>query len=230
MVSITPQQLAAWGLAGRLVQEQARDQLLQQLPPGLLAPVDEQQCIAAFLAAQGLTSQAQVQTWLTQQALSQSDLQVLADRHRRWIALCERQFGPKIPSLFLQKKADLDQAIYTILPFSDAELCSEIYQRLREQETSFELVLSQLPPEPSLGPRGRFGPVPLGELPEGLSQLLRVSKAGQLWPPKPIDQGWVLVRLEELRPVVLDQRLRQALLIELGNQWLSQTSTELGLA
>ena len=83
-------------------------------------------------------------------------------------------------------------------------------------------MLAQAPQHPELGERGRFGPVALAELPEGLAQLLRVSQPGQLWPPKSINNGWVLVRLEESRPAVLDQALRRGLLLELGEGLLSQ--------
>lgn len=62
----------------------------------------------------------------------------------------------------------------------------------------------------------------LAELPEGLAQLLRVSQPGQLWPPKPIQQGWILVRLDQSQPAMLDQRLRRRLLLELGQQLLAQ--------
>jgi hypothetical protein len=92
--------------------------------------------------------------------------------------------------------------------------------QLKEGEISFESLLQQLPPQPELGPRGQQGPVALAELPEGLAQLLRVSQPGQLWPPKPIQNGWILVRLDQSRPAVLDQRLRRRLLLELGQQLL----------
>lgn len=66
--------------------------------------------------------------------------------------------------------------------------------------------------------------MPLAELPEGLAELLRVSRPGQLWPPKPIQQGWLIVQLDQSQPAVLDQSLRRRLLLEMGETLLKPDS------
>jgi len=207
-------------MAQRLDWEQRRDRWLQGIP----APPEEQHpsLVQAYLADLELRTPAAVQAWMQREAVGEADLLARAVRHAQWLAVCERHCGPQIPSYFLKRKSQLDRVSYTILPLAEQELCSELYLRLREQETDFDTVLAQAPQHPELGERGRFGPVALAELPEGLAQLLRVSQPGQLWPPKPINNGWVLVRLEESRPAVLDQALRRRLLLELGEGLLSQ--------
>jgi len=207
-------------MAQRLDWEQRRDRWLQGIP----APPEDQHpsLVQAYLADLELRTPAAVQAWMQREAVGEADLLVRALRHAQWLAVCERQCGPQIPSYFLKRKSQLDRVSYTILPLAEQELCSELYLQLREQETEFDTVLAQAPQHPKLGERGRFGPVALAELPEGLAQLLRVSQPGQLWPPKPINNGWVLVRLEESRPAVLDQALRRRLLLELGEGLLSQ--------
>jgi hypothetical protein len=207
-------------MAQRLEWEQRRDRWLQGIP----APPEEQhpQLVQAYLADLELRTPAAVQAWMQREAVGETDLLVRALRQALWLAVCERQCGPQIPSYFLKRKSQLDRVSYTILPLAEQELCSELYLQLREQETDFDTVLAQAPQHPELGERGRFGPVALAELPEGLAQLLRVSQPGQLWPPKPINNGWVLVRLEESRPAVLDQALRRRLLLELGEGLLRQ--------
>lgn len=216
----TAEQLASWGLAGRLHWEQRRDRWLQEVP----VPPEEQHqpLVQAYLADLDLRTPAAVQAWIQREAVAESDLLARALRHAQWLAVCERQCGPQIPSYFLKRKSQLDRVTYTMLPMAEQELCSELYMRIKEQETDFETVLAEAPQHPELGDRGRFGPVTLAELPEGLAQLLRVSQPGQLWPPKPINNGWVLVRLEESRPAVLDQVLRRQLLLELGEGLLKQ--------
>jgi len=219
-VAPTPEQLMGWGLARRLEWEQRRDRWLQGMPP----PPEEQhpQLVQAFLADYELLAPAAVQAWMQREAVGEADLLARALRHAQWLAVCERQCGPQIPSYFLKRKSQLDRVSYTILPLAEQELCSELYQRIKEQEADFDTVLAESPQHPELGERGRFGPVALAELPEGLAQLLRVSQPGQLWPPKPINGGWVLGRLEESRPAVLDQGLRRRLLLELGEGLLNQ--------
>jgi parvulin-like peptidyl-prolyl isomerase len=218
--AVPPEQLAGWGLVRRLEWEQRRDRWLQAVPP----PPEEQHqpLVQAFLADLELRTPAAVQAWLQREAVGEADLLARAIRHGQWLAVCERHCGPQIPSYFLKRKSQLDRVSYTILPLAEQELCSELYQRIKEQEADFDTVLAEAPQHPELGERGRFGPVALAELPEGLAQLLRVSQPGQLWPPKPINGGWVLVRLEESRPAVLDQGLRRRLLLELGEGLLNQ--------
>jgi hypothetical protein len=62
----------------------------------------------------------------------------------------------------------------------------------------------------------------MGELPEALAELLRVSQPGHVWPPRRADGGWVLLRLDELQPAVFNQGHRQDLALELGDRWLQE--------
>ena len=207
-------------MAYRLQWEQRRDRWLGGAP----SVPEEQfpQLVQEFLDDHDLRGPAAVQAWMQREMVAEADLLARAQRHAQWLAVCERQCGPQIPSFFLKRKSQLDRVSYSILPLAEQELCSELYLRIKEGETSFEAVLQDVPAHPELGERGRIGPVRLGELPEGLAQLLRVSQPGQIWPPKPINNGWVLVRLEESRPAVLDRALRRRLLLELGEELLRQ--------
>lgn len=216
--------LQALGLAGRVQLELQRQRLLAALPAAS-EPVGKAELalqVQALLADLELSSSTAVQQWMRQEGLGEAELAIRARRHHLWLQVCEQHYGKQLASHFLKRKAELDQVTYTLLPVAEQELCSELYLQLKEGETSFEQLLQQLPPQPELGTRGRQGPVALSELPEGLAQLLRVSQPGQLWPPKPIQNGWVLLRLEESKPAVLDQRLKRRLLLELGQQLINQ--------
>lgn len=223
--AIPVETLQSLGLAGRVQLELQRQRWLEALPQAASSLPDDSQLSAlvqAYLADLGMSSNADITQWMQQEGLGEAELKLRAWRHEQWLQLCDQQCGKQLASYFLQRKSDLDEVVYTVLAVAEQELCSELYLQIREAETSFETLLQQLPPQPELGPRGRFGPVPLSELPDGLAQLLRVSQPGQLWPPKPIQQGWVVVRLDESRPAVLDQPLRRRLLLELGQRLLTQ--------
>ena len=207
-----------WGLQGRVLFEQKRDQLLEGRPT---IPDDQHSAvIERFLADRGLTSSSAVQRWLSFEGLSQADLLSQAIRHEQWLGWCEQECSGQLASYFLKRKSQLDQVSYTILPLPEEELSLELYLQIKEGEKDFDTVLAEVAAYPELGERGRFGPVSLSDLPEGLAQLLRVSRPGQLWPPKPIAHGWALVRLDTSQPAVLNQALRRSLLFELGNRSL----------
>jgi parvulin-like peptidyl-prolyl isomerase len=216
--------LQALGLAGRVQLELKRQRWLADVV-GSVESLSEAELAAqvqVYLADLGLHAPAAVQQWMLQEGVGEAELVTRARRHHLWLQVCEQHFGKKLASYFLQRKKDLDEVTYTVLPIAEQELCSELYMQIKEGEISFEALLQQLPAQPDLGPRGEQGPVALSELPEGLAQLLRVSQPGQLWPPKPIQQGWILVRLEESKPAILDQQMRRRLLLELGYQLLNQ--------
>jgi len=221
--SIPLETLQAFGLAGKVQQEHQRQRWLSALPEEQdpLPELELGRQVQAYLADLGLQGQTVVQQWMEQEGLGQAELALRARRHQLWLQVCEQQVGNKLASYFLQRKSNLDEVIYTMLPVAELDLCSEFYMQLKEGEISFQSLLQQLPPQPELGPRGQQGPIALAELPDGLAQLLRVSQPGQLWPPKPFQKGWILVRLDQSRPAVLDQQLRRRLLLELGQQLLN---------
>lgn len=220
--SIPLETLQSLGLLGRVQLELQRQRWLASLAEDQdqVPEAELSLQVQTYLSDLGLHSQLQIQYWMEQEGLGENDLALRSRRHHLWLKVCEKKLGKQLASYFLQRKSALDEVVYTVLPLAEQELCSELFMQLKEGETTFEALLQKLPPQPELGPRGQQGPVPLSELPDGLAQLLRVSKPGQLWPPKPIQQGWILVRLDASKPAVLDQPLRRRLLLELGSRLL----------
>jgi len=203
---------------GRIQVELQRDLLLSGLPE---IPEEQQGALVdQFLQDQGLTSATAAKDWIRAQHLSAEDLQAQAVRQALWLQVCEQQFSAQLPSYFLKRKPQLDQVSYWAMTILDEPLSQELHQRLKEGECSFEQLLVQYPPAPDGPHSGHFGPLSLAELPTGLAELLRVSRPGQLWPPKPLQEGWLLVQLDASKPAVLDQQLRRQLLFELGEQLL----------
>ena len=66
-----------------------------------------------------------------------------------------------------------------------------------------------------------MGPVALSHPHPQMAQVLAVSQIGQLWPPRPIGEWFVIIRLEERVPVEFDQRTKQRLLDECFENWLA---------
>ena len=215
---LSPQQLASWGFSTLVQRETLKDQLLNDRPA--LTPEQQEQAIPLFLHHLKLTTEAAAQRWLLAEGVSEQDLQVRAERQLRWQLLCEQRFKSQVSTLFLKRKSQLDQAVYSLIWVDDEALAHELFLQLSERENSFEQVLCTLPDSPDQLPTGKLGPVPLGELPEALAELLRVSTPGHIWPPRAAEGGWVLLRLDELQPAVFNQGHRSELALELGDQWL----------
>lgn len=210
-------------MQGLIAREIARDRLLEMAPA--LSPEFRQKAVQIYLNHVGIRSDSELQQWMLSEALDQDQLQCRAERFVAWINLCEQRFKSQIFSLFLKRKAYLDRVVYCAHWVDDEALAHELFIRLKERECCFEELLCSIPAGISQGfPSGKHGPVALQDLPEALFDLLRVSKPGQVWPPKPAEGGWVILQLEELQPAVFDQSLKQSLALEMGDRWLQDSS------
>ena len=205
------ERLTAWGLSLRVSRELARDVLLAEAPAP--PPENLEEAVQAYLAERNIRTQSELRRWMQEQQISKADLEAVAMRQLHWLMVCETQCGSKLASHFLERKSRLDQVSYSLCEVADEGLAHEFYLRLKEAEVSFE----QLQQSPPAGVKAeRLGPVALADLPNSLAQVLRVSRPGQLWSPRQAASGWVIIRLEEFSPAVLDQPLRRQLLFELG--------------
>ena len=220
MDSASLQQLAAWGYGGLVQREVTRDRLLADQPP--LTQEQASQAVQLLFQRYKLNTQMEVQRWMLAYGLAETDLKLLAERQLRWQLLCEQRFRAQASTLFLKRKSQLDQVVYSLIWVEDEALAHEMFLQLSERESSFEQLWCTLPEKAGQLPTGKRGPTPMGELPVALAELLRVSQPGHVWPPRPAEGGWVLIRLDEFQPALFTQGHRRDLALELGDQWLQK--------
>ena len=213
--------IESWGYSGLVAREQARDRLLQTGIP--LDNDQKEMAISAYLSSLGIKSDESLNRWLLSEGLDDQQLALRADRYMRWFLLCEKRFRQQVSSLFLKRKSQLDRVVYSLHWVDDHALAQELFIRLKEGECNFENLICLLPESPQAGlPSGKYGPIALADVPSELAELLRVSQPGQVWPPKKVQDGWVIIQLVELQPAVFNQGLRRDLCLELGDCWLQE--------
>ena len=210
--------LQGWGYSKLQCREQLRDQLLQGQPQ--LSDQQKEQAVPSFLMSRQLKTQQAVEQWLQIEGATEADLICRAERQLRWQLLCEQRFKGQASTLFLKRKSQLDRVSYSLLWIPEEGLAHELFLQLSEGERKLEQIATEMNAAKPAVPSGQHGPVPLGEVPEVLRELLRVSTPGKLWPPKEAEGGWCIVRLDQLLPVVFNQGLKQQLVLELGEEWL----------
>ena len=174
---------------------------------------------------QRIDSPQTLQRWQQQQGLSPEQWQQFVARRWRWLLWCEQNLEAKLNSHYLERKSQLDQVSYSLLRVKDQHLANELHLRIKEGEASFEEIASEYSEGPERQQGGRLGPVPLSQPHPMLAKLLQVSTPGQLWPPKQLENWWIVVRLEELHCTELNDSLKQRLLFELGDQHLEEQLT-----
>jgi hypothetical protein len=133
-----------------------------------------------------------------------------------------RKFGPHIRSTFLQRKAQLDQIIYSLLRTQDQGLAYELYFRIQENEQPFAAVATLYSEGPEARTAGLVGPVDLGSHNDEFARFLISQPVGQLTPPTRLAPWFIVLRVEEKIPARLDEAMEQRLLHDLFEEWLSQ--------
>ena len=119
------QQLGAWGYGGLVQRELTRDKLLAEQPP--LTPEQEEQAIPLLFQRYKLTTQPEVQRWVLSYGLTEADLKLLAERQLRWQLLCEKRFRAQASTLFLKRKSQLDQVVYSLIWVEDETMAQELF-------------------------------------------------------------------------------------------------------
>ena len=204
----------------RARREAAIDGCLKSIPP---PPPDQLKAmLEQWCQQQRINSPQTLQRWQEEQGLSPEQWQQFVARRWRWLLWCEQNLEAKLNSYYLERKSQLDQVIYSLLRVKDQHLANELHLRIKEGEASFEEIASEYSEGSERHQGGRLGPVPLSQPHPMLAKLLQVSTPGQLWPPKQLENWWIVVRLEELQCTELSDSLKQRLLFELGDQHVEE--------
>jgi parvulin-like peptidyl-prolyl isomerase len=131
-------------------------------------------------------------------------------------------FGGKVDSYFLQRKAQLDRAVYSLLRVKDPHLAQELFFRIQDKEATFTELAKQYSGGQEAENGGMVGPHELSVPHPLLAQKLSSLKPGQIAPPLQVVDWFVLVRLEKYLPAQLDKSMRARLIDELYEQWMQE--------
>ena len=120
---------------------------------------------------------------------------------------------------------DLPSESVKVVKIKEAGNCKDIAYVRCDSETTFKKVVEEFSEGPEKKVGGLLGPVPLSQPHPFLSKLLQISKPNQLWPPKKLDNWWIIVRCEKIHNTKLDDELKSKLALELGEEYLKNENT-----
>ena len=217
--SVNQKDFIRWGIEGSIMRQIIIDRLIDEEKE---SEAPEQQLIQMYLKNNGINTQEELARWMLKENLDKVSLLARAQRHAKWIKICEKKYKNQAATIFLKNKAKLDKVSYSMIWIEDEALANEVFVRIKEGECSIDdaILMSTNPPQGLA--IGRIGPVKLLELPDALAELLRISQPKQLWPPIKVEQGWAIVKNEKLWPAVFNKEEKSKLLIELGEQWIAE--------
>jgi len=168
----------------------------------------------AQAALEELESTGLLEIWL------QRRIEQQLEQHAPLQQLQNHWFESPATSLFLQRRASLDQVVFSLLQIQDPELAQELYFRLQAGEADFpQLAHHSIGAERDQG--ARLGPVHLTQLSPLVTELLRRARPGEVLPPLELDDGQILVlRLDLLMPARQNAAIQRQLEQELYTTWL----------
>jgi glycosyltransferase involved in cell wall biosynthesis len=211
--------LSRYQLLPKLQQELLIDQAIASIS---CTSEEQAKCCQDFCTQHQLTSEAERQTWLQQQGMSEAQFLDLATRSLRIEKFKQASWGNKLRAYFCKLKPQLDQVVYSLIRIKDLAIAQELYFRILEGEQSFTELAKQYSEGAEAETGGLIGPVALSIPHPRLAKILAVSQAGQLSPPKRIGDWYVIVRLEKFISAQLDETMQQRLLNELFSSWLRE--------
>lgn len=175
-----------------------------------------------FFARERITDQAALHRWLERNGISEQEMS-----RRMFHALQIEQFktatfGTRVEPIFLNRKAQLDRVVYSMLRVRERAKAVELHVRLEEEEATFADLASTFSEGPEQQINGLIGPMELGRINPVLGERLRISKPGQLWPPFEAEGWWVLLRHERHLPAQLNPAMEQRLLNEMYEIWMRE--------
>ncbi len=216
--------LASYQIVPQLLCESIID---EAIAPITCTPEEIAMACQQFCQHWQLTCEAEKQAWLNHYGMNQEQLEFLATRKLRIEKFKQVTWGHKLESYFLKRKSHLDRAIYSLLRTQDKGLANELYFRLSEGEQSFAELARQYSQGSEAETGGLQGPVEFGTLHPQLVELLYTSQPGQVSPPLPFGEWFVIVRLEKLLPAQFNEALRQRLLGEFFEAWFQEQLAQL---
>jgi parvulin-like peptidyl-prolyl isomerase len=188
----------------------------------VLSDEQRQQALVGFAQQRGLDSQEALQRFAEAQLLSPQALNQQIELPLRLQQHCGQHFSAKAEARFLERKQQLDQVVYSLLRVPSEGLARELYLQLQDGEASFSDLAARYSEGPEKSSGGIVGPAPQAQGHPLLVQRLRTAAPGALLEPFQIEQWWLVVRLESLRPAIFDERMALQMSQELFEQWLEQ--------
>ncbi len=211
--------LAGYQLLQPLLREIIIDQAIASIS---CTPEENASACKQFFEQHQITNEKEKLAWASQRGMTLAQLEALATRGVLIEKFKQGTWGHKLESYFLSRKAQLDRVIYSLIRTQEPGIAQELYFRIQEGEQSFADLAREYSQGSEAQTGGLIGPVELSVPHPVLAQMLRLSQPGQLCPPTRLGEWFLIVRLEKFIPAQLDASMRQRLLNECFNTWLSE--------
>ena len=165
--------------------------------------------------------------WCSEKGITESHFKVVALKELKQKEFVKKEFGAKADSHFLERKNDLDTAVYSLIRKKSVFEARELYLRISENEAEFSELALKYSEGVEKNTLGRIGPVAIGQSHPILAELIRMSKPGEIHPPVDIEGYYIILRVESYTPAKLDAHMREKMSEELFSSWVRSNVIQL---
>ena len=219
-LNISYEELESWGVLEKIKREKEKDKIIKNLKypsPELIASIKKE-----WKKKYKLQDEKNFKIWLSSSNLNENKFSSLIVRNWIWKEWCKEKFKDKLYDYFLSRKSKLERVIYSLIRVKDRNVANELYMRIKENEEPFWKIAKNYSDGPEKYTEGRIGPIIMSDLNPYIYKLLEISELGQLWPPKKLDEWWIILKLERRIKLELSEDLKNNLFLELGENYLNE--------
>lgn len=217
------EKVVGYGMIPQLVREMTLDRSTADIS---LTPEEQKAAYQQAFQQLSIDTTEKLEAWLKQQGMTLAQLEARAERSLKLVKFKQATWGAKVNSAFLERKQQLDRAIYSLICTKDFCVAQELYFRVKEGEQSFDELAREYSQGPEAQTGGLIGPIEIGSIHPNLAKMLIASDVGQVLTPTAIGDWIVLVRLEKLLPASLDEAMQQRLIDESFTKWLEESVSQ----
>ncbi|MEM8777295.1 MAG: peptidylprolyl isomerase [Cyanobacteria bacterium P01_G01_bin.49] len=205
----------------RLLPQLAKEIVIDQAIATITCTSEETtQAKQQFFQKNQITDEEQLKAWLNHYGMTSQQLEWLTVRDLKIEKFKQLTWGEQLEPYFFKCKGKLDKVLYSLIRTKDAGVAQELYFRIQEEESTFPQLAKQYSQGSEAQTGGLIGPVELNVPHPKISHILSTSRPGQLSPPTPVGDWWIILRLEKYMSAQLDDPTRQRLINELFQGWL----------
>jgi parvulin-like peptidyl-prolyl isomerase len=179
-------------------------------------------CYQEWVQRLGLKSEEELQSYCRSQLLTAESSRVQAELPTRIDQHVLEHFSHRAEKRFLDRKAELDRVVYSLIRVQDSGLAQELYLRIAEGEATFADLAAAHSEGDERSRNGIVGPAPLNQSHPQITERLRSAHPKQLFPPFFISPWWIVLRLEDLQAAVFNDEMKLLMAKDLFNEWVTE--------
>ena len=191
---------------------------------GISVSLEELQEVAdAFRATHNLHKASAMNEWLAERGRTVAQWQEYLEQDILAGKLRNALFDKKVEQYFAENKLDFDRVVISRIVLSDESVAQELWYRIFDDGDDFYALARKHSSDSATRPSGGIvGPVARRDLPPAVQAAVFAAHAGEVIGPIVVKEGWLLVKVEEHLPALLDTEIREQIKSRLFSGWLAE--------